>query len=88
MVATRKARGRGARAKLAAAATLEEPADRCKKVATQIKQRVTGGPISDRLASLSDPDVRPIRNGKFATAARDLQRGAFRSLKSFCAGST
>jgi IS5 family transposase len=63
-VARRKARGRGARAKLKAAARLEELADRCEKVASQIKQRVAGEPIKDRIISLSDPDARPIRKGK------------------------
>jgi len=59
-----KARGRGARAKLRAAAKLDELADRCEKVALQIKQRVAGEKITDRLISLSDPDARPIRKGK------------------------
>ena len=63
-VARRKARGRGARAKLKAAAALEEVADRCEKVARQIKQRVAGEPIKDRIVSLADPDARPIRKGK------------------------
>jgi IS5 family transposase len=63
-VARRKARGRGARAKLKAAVALEEMADRCEKVATQIKQRVKGEPIKDRIVSLHDPDARPIRKGK------------------------
>jgi IS5 family transposase len=65
-VARRKARGRGAKAKLKlkAAASLEEWADRCEKVARQIKQRVAGEPITDRLVSLHDPDARPIRKGK------------------------
>jgi IS5 family transposase len=62
--AKRKARGRGARAKLRAAAQLDELADRCAKVATQITQRVRGEKITDRLISLSDPDARPIRKGK------------------------
>ena len=62
--ARRKARGRGAQAKLRAAAKLDELADRCEKVATQIKQRVAGEKITDRLISLSDPDARPIRKGK------------------------
>ena len=62
--ARRKARGRGAEAKLKAATKLEELADRCEKVAAQIKQRVAGDPIKDRLVSLSDPDARPIRKGK------------------------
>ena len=63
-IARRKARGRGARAKLEAAAGLEELADRCEKVARQIKQRVAGEPITDRIVSLCDPDARPIRKGK------------------------
>ena len=63
-IARRRARGRGARAKLKAAARLEELADRCEKVARQIKQRVAGEPINDRLVSLADPDARPIRKGK------------------------
>ncbi len=59
-----KARGRGAATKQRAAAKLEELADRCEKVASQIRQRVKGEPISDRLVSLADPDARPIRKGK------------------------
>jgi IS5 family transposase len=58
------ARGRGARAKLRAARRLEDLADRCQRVATQIQQRQRGEKISDRLVSLSDPDARPIRKGK------------------------
>jgi transposase, IS5 family len=64
VIARRRARGRGAKAKLKAAAQLEELADRCEKVASQIKQRVAGEPITDRLVSLADPDARPIRKGK------------------------
>jgi IS5 family transposase len=63
-LARAKARGRGAAAKLKAAAALEEMADRCQKVARQIRQRVAGEPITDRIISLSDPDARPIRKGK------------------------
>jgi transposase, IS5 family len=59
-----KARGRGARAKLKAAATLETFADRCQKVSEQIRARVAGDPIKDRIVSLHDPDARPIRKGK------------------------
>ncbi len=59
-----KARGRGAQAKLRAAAKLDELADRCEKVARQIKQRVRGEKVTDRLISLADPDARPIRKGK------------------------
>lgn len=59
-----KARGRGARRKLAAAARLDELADRAEKVCHQIAQRVAGEKISDRLVSLADPDARPIGKGK------------------------
>lgn len=62
--ARRKARGRGARAKLTAARRLEELADRCEQVARQIRQRVAGEKITDRIVSLADPDARPIRKGK------------------------
>jgi len=60
----RRARGRGARAKLRSAAKLTELAERCEKVREQIAKRLAGEPISDRLVSLSDPDARPIRKGK------------------------
>jgi IS5 family transposase len=63
-VARRRARGRGARAKLRAAGALDELADRCEKVARQITNRVAGKPIKDRIVSLFDPDARPIRKGK------------------------
>jgi IS5 family transposase len=63
-IARRRARGRGAKTKLKAAAQLEELADCCQKVAGQIHQRVAGQPIKDRIVSLSDPDARPIRKGK------------------------
>ncbi len=63
-LARRKARGRGAQAKLKTAATLEQLADRCEKVASQITKRVKGEPITDRIVSLTDPDARPIRKGK------------------------
>ena len=63
-IARRRARGRGAKAKLRAAARLEQLADRCEKVARQIKRRVAGEPITDRIVSLFDPDARPIRKGK------------------------
>ena len=63
-LARRKARGRGANAKLKAAAKLEQFADRCEKIAVQIEQRVAGEPITDRIVSLFDPDARPIRKGK------------------------
>jgi IS5 family transposase len=63
-LARAKARGRGAKAKLKAAAGLEQLAERCERVARQIRQRVAGEPIKERLVSLSDPDARPIRKGK------------------------
>jgi transposase, IS5 family len=61
-----RARGRGARAKLAAARRLEELADRADKVDRQIRQRLAGEKITDRLVSLADPDARPIRKGKLS----------------------
>ena len=60
----RGARGRGAHGKLAAARRLEELTERAGKVARQIRQRLAGERISDRLVSISDPDARPIRKGK------------------------
>jgi IS5 family transposase len=62
--ARRNARGRGAQAKLRAAAKLEALAERCEKVVEQITKRVKGEKITDRLVSLWDPDARPIRKGK------------------------
>ncbi len=62
----RRARGRGAKAKLKAARKLEELADRCEKVTEQITKRVKGETITDRLVSLWDPDARPIRKGKLS----------------------
>ena len=61
------ARGRRARAKLRAVRRVEDLADRCQRVATQIQQRQRGEKISDRLVSLADPDARPIRKGKLGT---------------------
>lgn len=58
------ARGRGAQAKLRAAQRLDELAERAGKVARQIRQRIAGEKITDRLVSMSDPDARPIRKGK------------------------
>jgi IS5 family transposase len=59
-----RARGRGAKAKLAAAERLDRLADRAQKVCEQITRRVAGEKITDRLVSMSDPDARPIRKGK------------------------
>jgi IS5 family transposase len=58
------ARGRGAQAKLRAAARLEQAIERSEKVCEQIRRRLAGEPITDRLVSLFDPDARPIRKGK------------------------
>jgi IS5 family transposase len=65
--AKRRARGRGAQAKLRAARKFGELAERCEKVIEQIKKRVAGETITDRLISLWDPDARPIRKGKLST---------------------
>ena len=62
--ASRRARGRGAQAKLKAARKLEELADLCEKVTEQITKRLKGEKITDRLVSLWDSDARPIRKGK------------------------
>ena len=61
------ARGRGARRKLAAAARLEQVIARAQKVRSQIRARVAGQRISNRLLSLADPDARPIRKGTLRT---------------------
>lgn len=58
------ARGRGAQAKLRAAAKLDQLADDCERVAAQIEQRLAGEKISDRIVSFADTDARPIRKGK------------------------
>jgi len=60
----RRARGRGAQAKLTAARRLDELGERASKVARQIRQRLAGERITDRLVSMADPDARPIRKGK------------------------
>jgi IS5 family transposase len=59
-----RARGRGARSKLAAARRLEQLADLAEKVSRQIRQRLAGEKITERLVSMADPDARPIRKGK------------------------
>jgi IS5 family transposase len=50
-LARSRARGRGAKRKLQAAAKLEQLADRCEQVASQITKRVQGEPIRDRIAA-------------------------------------
>jgi IS5 family transposase len=64
LTARRRARGRGAQRKLRAISRLEQLADRAERVTAQIKLRIAGKPISDRLVSMFDPDARPIRKGK------------------------
>ncbi len=59
-----RARGRGAQRKLAAIARLEQTAVLAEQVSSQIKLRIAGKPITDRLMSMFDPDARPIRKGK------------------------
>jgi IS5 family transposase len=59
-----RARGRGAKQKLAAASRLELLTERAAKVCDQIDRRIAGKKITDRLVSMSDPDARPIRKGK------------------------
>jgi len=59
-----RARGRGAKAKLQAASSIDRLADRAEKLCEQITRRVAGEKITDRLVSMSDPDARPIRKGK------------------------
>jgi IS5 family transposase len=59
-----RARGRGARRKLAAAARLVTLCERAEKVCEQIRRRMAGQKIADRLVSMADPDARPIRKGK------------------------
>jgi transposase, IS5 family len=62
------ARGRGATAKLRAAGQLDDLADRCQRIVTQIQQRQRGERISDRLVSLADPDA--ARSARASSASR------------------
>jgi IS5 family transposase len=64
LAARRRARGRGAQRKLAAITRLEQTMDLAGRVAAQIKLRIEGRPIADRLVSMFDADARPIRKGK------------------------
>ena len=63
-VARRRARGRGAKAKLRQITKLEMFIERADQVTEQIHKRMRGERISDRLVSIFDPDARPIRKGK------------------------
>jgi transposase, IS5 family len=49
---------------LASVERLEALAERSEQVVEQIRRRLAGEPIKDRLVSLFDPDARPIRKGK------------------------
>ena len=62
--ARQRARGRGAQRELAAATRLERAAERAERIVEQIRKRLAGEPIKDRVVSLADPDPRPIRKGK------------------------
>lgn len=65
LVRSRKAQvRRKAAAILASAERLETLAERGQKVVEQIRRRLAGEPITDRLVSLFDPEARPIRKGK------------------------
>jgi hypothetical protein len=63
-VARRRARGRGAQAKLHQVERLERFIERAERVVEQIGMRLRGERIGDRLVSIFDPDARPIRKGK------------------------
>ena len=63
-VARRRARGRGAKAKLRQIQRLEQFIDRAQRVCEQIRMRLRGEPITDRPVSIFDPYARPIRKGK------------------------
>ncbi len=64
VVARRRARGRGAQAKLRQIRKLEQFIERSERVTEQIRKRIRGERITDRLVSIFDPDARPIRKGK------------------------
>ncbi len=64
VVARRRARGRGAKAKLRQIQKLETFIARSERVAEQIRKRMRGEKITNRLISIFDPDARPIRKGK------------------------
>jgi IS5 family transposase len=57
---------RGTPAQQAAQAGLVELIGRCERVREQIRLRLAGERITDRLVSLHDPDARPICKGKLA----------------------
>ena len=62
---SRKAKTRKKAARiLGSVERLEMLAERSEKMVEQIRKRLAGEPITDRLVSLFDPDARPIRKGK------------------------
>jgi transposase, IS5 family len=56
----------GSETEQAAAESLLALIGRCERVGEQIRKRLAGERISDRLVSLHDPDARPICKGKLA----------------------
>ena len=56
----------GSDAQQAAATRLGEHLERCERICEQIRKRLAGERITDRLVSLHDPDARPICKGKLA----------------------
>lgn len=64
VIARRRARGRGAKAKLRQIDKLQAFIERAERVTDQIRKRIRGERIGDRMVSIFDPDARPIRKGK------------------------
>ena len=56
----------GSEAQQTAATALLALVERCERVCEQIRKRLAGERITDRLVSLHDPDARPICKGKLA----------------------
>ena len=56
----------GGEAQQTAARALAEHVERCERICEQIRKRLAGERITDRLVSLHDPDARPICKGKLA----------------------
>jgi len=78
-IARGRARGRGARTELKAAAALEGMADRCEKVAGQIRKRVASEPIKEWIVSLLDPDA--LGRSARGSSARRPSSGSFGSWR-------
>jgi IS5 family transposase len=64
VIARRRARGPGANAKLRQINRLQTFIVRAERVTEQIRKRMRGERITDRVVSIFDPDARPIRKGK------------------------